>query len=513
MLDADLVFTNGNLITLDADRPRASALAARDGKIVFVGDDGTALSLAGSRTTRIDLAGATVSPGFCDSHVHMLMFGLQLLRFADLVGAQDIAKVQSRLSDIAARHEGWILGHGFDQSKLAEKRFPTRDDLDRVSRTRPIVISRVCEHAVVANSAAIALLEPAQRDAGNPQTGLYTESAVSPLWERVPPPSEEQMEQAALAACGVALRTGITSVHTLIDYPEQMIAWSRLRQSGRLPIRVVGIPQYSEVQTLHRFGIRTGFGDDMLRFGACKFFSDGSLGAQTALLAEPYTDKPDTSGIRLYAPDDLNRKCRDAHEKGWQLAIHAIGDQALRETLDAIEFALNGADNRVHRHRVEHASLCPPDCIERMARLKIVATLQPQFITSDIWTGDRIGRTRLPWAYPFKSMLHAGVPITLSSDCPVERMDASAAIASAVGRHEWSPNETLTPEEAIRAYCMGSAYAAHMDDRVGSLEAGKLADFVVLSADPTTSTVAQIRSMRALRVFVGGKEVGSLKSS
>ena len=152
--------------------------------------------------------------------------------------------------------------------------------------------------------------------------------------------------------------------------------------------------------------------------------------------------------------------------------------------------------------------MCPPDCMERMARLKIVATLQPQFVTSDTWTPTRVGPARVAACYPFKSMLRSGIPITLSSDCPVEKLDAFQAIASAVGRHEWSPDETLTPEEAIRAYCLGSAYAAHMEDRLGSLESGKLADFIVLSADPTNASAQQIRSMTTEQVYIGGRPIG-----
>jgi predicted amidohydrolase YtcJ len=176
----------------------------------------------------------------------------------------------------------------------------------------------------------------------------------------------------------------------------------------------------------------------------------------------------------------------------------------VRETLDAIEFALQGESNAGHRHRIEHASVTPPDCLERMAKRGIVATLQPQFVTSDTWTGRRLGPKRTPWAYPFASMLKAGIPITLSSDCPVERMDAFAAIASSVGRHAWSPEETIPAEEAIRAYCMGSAYGGHAEHRIGSLEAGKLADFVILSADPTVLDAADIATLRAERVFVNG---------
>ena len=509
----DLIVTNGNLITLDAKQPRASAMAVRDGRLVAVGDDIESILLAGPQTRLIDLGGKTVTPGFIDSHLHLFWYGRQLLREADLVGSASIDDILGRLAGIAKRSDGWIQGHGFDQDKLAEKRFPTRAELDKVSPTRPIIISRICGHAVVVNSAAIAMVRDDERRRGDAETGLYTEGDSNAFYRRIPKLSEAEFEEAALAACRVALRSGITSVQTLLDSHEMVMDFVRLWRNSRLPIRITGMPPYESVEFLHEIDIGTGHGDEWFNIGAAKLFSDGSLGAQTAWLAEPYADKPETRGIRIYDPDDLKRKAADAQAKGFQVAIHAIGDQAVRETIDAIEFALDsaggaGGTNERHRHRIEHASVTPPDCLERMAKRKIIATLQPQFVTSDTWTGQRLGPRRTPWAYPFRTMLEAGVPVTLSSDCPVERLDAFAAIASAVGRHAWSaPNETLTAEQAIRAYCMGSAYAGFAEERVGSLEPGKLADFVVLSADPTKLSADAIANVKAQRVFVGGVEV------
>jgi len=505
-VSADLIISGGNLITLDPKHPRASAMAIGAGRILAVGDDRNVGTLATPQTTRLDLGGKTVTPGFIDSHVHMLTFGVHLLRDADLVGSATIDEVLSRLSAVAKRVDGWIQGVGFDQDKLKERRFPTREDLDRVSRDRPIIIWRVCGHAAVVNSAALALVSDQQRGAGDPESGLYTENDAMPFYEKIPSPGENELEEAALMACRVALRTGITSIHTLLDTPDQMATWARLRRKGKLPIRVTGIPPWSAIEQLHAHGINTTFGDEWLNFGGAKLFSDGSLGAQTAWLAEPYADKPSTRGIRIYDPEDLKRGAAKAQAYGFQLAIHAIGDQAVRETIDAIEFALDGESNEVHRHRIEHASVLPPDLLERMAKLKIVATLQPQFVTSDTWTEERLGPARAKWAYPFADMMAAGIPVTLSSDCPVERMDSFAAIASAVGRAEWSTSQSISAEEAIRAYCMGSAYAGFAEKRVGSLEVGKLADFVVLSGDPMAMDANQIRQLKAERVFVGGVE-------
>jgi predicted amidohydrolase YtcJ len=506
---ADLILTRANLITLDDRLSRASAMAIRAGRICYVGDDRTAAAFAGPHTRQLDLAGRAVTPGFCDAHVHLCAFGLQTLRQADLVGCTSIDQILSRLSDQSRRREGWILGYGFDQDKLAERCFPTRAELDRVAPNRPALISRVCGHAVVVNSAALALATPQQRAAGNATTGLYTEEPAWAFYAHVPPPDEAEAEEAVLLACREALRTGITSAQTLLDTPDQMAAYARLRRKGKLPIRITGMPPYASAAALHAHGVNTAFGDDRLRFGAVKLFSDGSLGARTAWMSERYADDPTTRGMRMYAPEMLKSHAKDAQSKGFQLAIHAIGDQALRDTLDAIETAVGDEDNTYHRHRVEHASVTPPDCMDRLAARKVVVTAQPQFVRSDSWTPDRLGPGRSPWAYPFATMLARGVPIALSSDCPVERLDAFACLAAAVGRAPWSPHECLTVEQALRAYSLGGAYAGHAENRLGSLEVGKLADFVVLSDDPTKLSAEGLAKLKAERVFVAGEVVAA----
>lgn len=511
MLFADLIATGGNLITLSPIQARASALAVRDSKIVYVGDDEGAQALVGPNTVRVDFGGKTVVPGFIDSHLHLFMYGDDLLRQADLIGVRNVDEILARLSDHATQYDGeWLLGRGFDQDKMDGRRFPTRSDLDRVSTTRPIVITRVCGHAVVVNSAALARITPEERAAGDEETGLYTETAITSFDERIPALSETEMEDAVLRAGSVALKTGITSVGTLLDTPDQMGAYTRLRRKGKLPLRVTGMPPYASIAGHCERGINTTFGDDWLRFGGAKFFSDGSLGAHTALLAAPYADedRPDNLGVRIYDPEDLKAKVADAQAKGFQAVIHAIGDQAVRESVEAIEYALGpDGDNTYHRHRIEHVSLLPPDLLRRMADRKIVAVVQPQFVTSDTWTGERVGEERRPWAYPFKNMLDAGIPLALSSDCPVEKLDAFACLYGAIARHPWSPDECLTAEEALRAYCLGSAYALHSEERVGSLEVGKLADFVVLSDDPTRISSHSLRTMKVEQVFIGGRRL------
>ncbi len=512
---ADLVVTNGNVITLDHTTPRASAFAVRDEKIVFIGADADAARLAGPHTKRIDLHGKTVTPGFIDSHIHLLMYGTNLLRQADLVGVADVEELLARMAQHADHYDGpWLQGRGFDQDKMTGKIFPTRADLDKVSTTRPIIVTRICGHALVVNSAALALVTKQEAAAGDVDTGLFTETAMTPFYRLIPDLSEAEQETAAQRAAAEALKTGITAVGTLLDVPQQMGAYARLRRKGKLPLRVVGMPPYASIDGLHERGVNTTFGDAWLQFGAAKFFSDGSLGAHTALMAAPYSDedRPENRGVRIYPPDDLKAKVTDAHKKGFQVAIHAIGDQANTESLDAIFNALGpDGDNDFHRHRIEHASILNPADMARMAARRIVAVVQPQFVASDSWTGERVGAERVNWAYPFKSMLDAGIPLALSSDCPVEKLDAFACLSAAVGRADWSPQQKLTPYEALKSYCLGSAYALHSEKRIGSLEVGKLADFVVLSGDITRMDAEHIRKSLVERVFIGGIEVASSK--
>ena len=501
----------GSVLTSDPLNLRAEALVVRGSEIAFVGSRTEAGEFAGPTAEVVSVSG-TILPGFIDSHLHFLSFGAGLVRFADLLGAASVEEVLARVKSHATGWGGeWVQGRGFDQDKMEGGRMPTRAELDSVVSDRPCVVTRVCGHAVVANSRAISRLTDEERASGDPDSGLYTETAIAHFYRKIPALTETEQDDAVLRASNVALANGITSIGTLLDTPEQLGAYARLHRRGKLPLRVVGMPPQTSADPLHAHGIGTTFGDDFLQMGGAKFFSDGSLGARTALLAAPYSDvesNPHGLGVRIYDPEVLKLRCAEVQRKGFQLVIHAIGDQAVRESVDAIEFALGeGGDNEFHRHRIEHASLLPPDLLARMAARKVVAVVQPQFVTSDTWTGERVGWERARSAYPFRSMLAAGIPLALSSDCPVERLDSFACLAAAVGRHPWSPDETLTVSQALSAYTLGSAYALHREHRVGSLAPGKLADFLALDQDPRNLGAEDLRKLKVQGVWIGGKKV------
>ena len=499
------VFVNAVVHTMTTPSSRAEAFVVQGGAFVFVGSNSDALAFAGSGAERVDCGGRSVVPGFCDSHLHLYSYGAGILRTADLMGCTSLEELFARITEHAQRYEGaFLLARGFDQSKLKEGRFPTRAELDQIAPDRPLLVTRICGHALVANSQALRLVSEAERTSGDPESGLYTETDLIPFLDCVPALTEREGEEAVLRAAKVALATGITSVGTLLDVPEQLGAYARLHRQASLPIRVTGMPPQASCDTLHAHGIGTTFGDSWLKLGGAKFFSDGSLGAYTALMAEPYA-ATGACGTRIYDPDVLKQRCAVLQEKGFQIVIHAIGDQAVRESLDAIEYALGDSDNTHHRHRIEHTSVLPPDLLQRMAQRKIIAAIQPQFVTSDTWTGERIGEERAKHAYPFATMRKLGIPLALGSDCPVEKLDAFLCLDAAVNRHPWSPDETLTVDEALYDYTAGSHYSLHNDHHLGRIAPGYLADFVALSEKPTAQN---LRSLKAEDVYVAGKKVG-----
>ena len=502
-MTADLILKNGHFFTLSPECPWTSAVAIEDGRILALGDE--ALRLDGPKR---DLDGRTVVPGFTDSHIHLIYYGNSKLRWADLGGCRSIGEIQDRLRKHAEeRPSAWILGIGFDHEILAERRFPTRHDLDEVSGGKPVFIVRLCGHATVANSKAIEFAGPENLPASGLESGLFTENDPGPIWLKIPDTTFEQTIEATLYAANQARATGITCVHALIDSDNALKAIRHLHGSGKLPIRFYVQVSYEMFTKLKDEGFKSGMGDDMMRIGSAKIFADGSMGASTAALTEDFLDSPGNRGILLHTDEQLAEMVRSVHLAGWQAAIHAIGDRAVGQAVDAIEVALKETDedNLTRRHRVEHASILSEELVERMARLKIFAAVQPQFVLTDFWTINRVGPERYRWAYPFKTMIEKGIPMSLGSDCPVERLDAFELIHRAVNRDEYSPNERLSVEEVIRLYALGGAHASFQESVRGSLETGKLADIVILDRDIFNIPASEIADCRAEQVLVSGK--------
>jgi len=306
-----------------------------------------------------------------------------------------------------------------------------------------------------------------------------------------------------MKACEIALQAGLTTVHCIASSNLELQALSKLHLEGRLPLRFYMLIPANQLVHATSLGLRSGFGDAMLRIGAVKIFTDGSLGARTAALEEPYSDDPTTQGVAIYTRERLNDLVAEAHRSDLQTAIHAIGDRAIRMAIDAIENAGQLFPAKNLRHRIEHASVLTEDLIQRMKELEVFAVVQPHFIVSDYWVHERLGRKRSELTYAFKSLLRYGVNVVGSSDCPVEPLAPLSGIAAAI--HRPGSKEALSLEQAIELYTRSAAYASFEENWKGTIEPGKLADLVVLEKDPRKVPPEMIQEIKVLATIVGGR--------
>lgn len=521
----DQILVGARFYPLTGDNRPFEALAIAGDRIYATGtrDEIEALAPAGCR--RSDLGGATVLPGLIDSHLHLTWYGF-FLNQVDLNGTRSISELQQRVAAHAAQlgPGEWVTGGGWEQGLFAEKRYPTRYDLDAVVPDRPVVLDRVCYHAVVANSAALALAgitrdtpAPAdgeiRRDADGEPTGVLTEAACDIVKRHIPAPSYAQTRAAFLRAMARANAAGLTSVHTNDQGVLEVL--QDIRAGGQLSLRVY-LDRTLSLAEVEANELRTGFGDEWLRIGAVKVFVDGSLGARTAALYEPYSDEPGTRGLLMYAQEDLDALVLAAHRKGMQVAIHAIGDRAVDAAIDAIERALRAQPRGDHRHRIIHLQVLNPQIIGRLQALGVIADIQPKFVTGEqAWAGARVGPERVRWAYPWKSLWDAGIVCAGGSDCPVEPLEplwgiyaaATRATMDGTPREGWLPEQRLTVEQSIALFTRNAAYVSFEENLKGTLAPGKLADLVVLGADPFAVDPLSIKDIPILMTMVGGRVV------
>ena len=312
--------------------------------------------------------------------------------------------------------------------------------------------------------------------------------------------------EACVLACQKAVEAGLTSVHWIIDSPTEIGVIQRLRAQNKLPLRVYILIPVEFLDDLIKLDFHTGFGDNMVKIGCIKILADGSLGARTAALNQPYSDQTQTKGMLLYTSEELNRLVITAHKADFQLAIHAIGDHAVEIVVNALEEALSKVPRKNHRHRIEHASVLNEKTIRQMRKLDLTASVQPHFVVSDFWVSERVGKERARWVYPFKTLMKEGVVVAGGSDCPVEPINPLLGIQAAVARRVF-PEERISVDEALRVYTINAAYASFEDDVKGSIEAGKLADLVVLPENPLTVKPDKIRDIEVKMTVVGGKIV------
>ena len=518
MLNATLAIVNANVTTLNYKQPKAEAVALQNEKIIAVGSNEEIRKYVGKETKVIDAKNKTVVPGFVDCHVHMTSFGWSL-QTLDLRNVKSIKEMQQKLQEHAEKnpHKSWILGGRWDQEKFAEKRFPTRWDLDKAFADKPVFLVRVCGHLAIVNSKALqqagitekTIVKGGEIDldktTGKPN-GIIRENALEIVRKAIPKPSLKELEDICLVACRKAVETGLTGVHWIVDSADEIRIIQKLHSEGKLPLRVyLGIP-VDLLNELVNLGLSTGFGNDMVKIGFIKIFADGSLGARTAALKEPYSDKPEKSGMILCTQRKLNKLVLKAHRAGLQLGVHAIGDRAIEAVLEAYSEAFRKFPKEDHRHRIEHCSVLNPKLIGRMKRLGVIASVQPHFVVSDFWVGERVGKDRARWTYPFKTLMREGVTAAFGSDCPVEPINPILGVWAAVARKSFA-EESLTVEEALRTYTLNVAYASYDENKKGTIEVGKFADLTVLLDDIFDVSPDDVKKIRVEMTIVAGSVV------
>lgn len=525
---ANLVLYNANIQTMDKTMPTAEAIAIQGNRILALGSSVAMRELLVPNGQAIDLQGQTVFPGFIDAHLHFLSYGLSLQQI-DLVGADSLNSALERVENRAKSTEAsrWLTGRGWDQANWNGGHFPNKRDLDTVAPAHPTFLRRKCGHAGWANTKALELAgitastpDPdggeIERDpaTGEP-TGILLERAMDLVGNLIAEPTHEEAVEAVRIAMHHVHKMGIVGVHNMEGAPA-LRAFQQLREDGELGLRLLQQIPEADMDEAIRVGIRSGFGDDWIRIGAVKIFSDGALGARTALMVEPYEGEPDNYGIAVATADHLDKQVEKAARNGLAVHIHAIGDQANRNVLDAVEKTRKAGIGRHLRHRIEHAQVLHPDDVSRFVELGVIPGMQPIHCTQDMVYADANWGARSRLAYAWSSLLSTGAVLAFGSDAPVETPDVLQGIYAAVTRRRtdgfpsedgWYPEECVSPQEAVYAYTMGAAYSGGEELTKGSLTAGKLADLVVLDRDIFVGPPEEILETKVTKTMVDGKFV------
>ena len=523
-----LILTNGVIYTTDPARARAEAVAITGELITAVGSAADILKLAGPQTQIIDLNGDFVVPGFNDAHIH-LAGGGQAKVAIDFEAAKSLAefqqRIRARLPDFKPGE--WLTGRGWDHTLWPTRKFPTRYDLDAVSRDRPMFFTRVDGHVAVANTLALELASikadtpdppggSIERDANGNATGMLKESATALVAQRVPPLTPEQRRRGIELALAQAARFGLTSIHDNSSW-QDFFVFEQLKKEGKLTLRITEwLPFTAPVAQLEDMRRRGGTTDPWLRTGALKGVADGTLGSRTAAMLAPFSDDPATKGIFRIEPDRLKQLVIERDKAGFQIAIHAIGDAANRAALDAFAAAQAANGARDSRHRIEHAQVVALDDFARFAALGVIASMQPVHESSDMrWAEQRLGPERSRGAYAWRTFLNHKVRLAFGTDFAVEPLNPMRGLYACVTRElpeggpigGWQPQEKISIDDCIYAYTAGSAYAEFMEGKKGQIMPGQFADLVVLSADVTKIPPPAILKTEVLRTILAGRSV------
>ena len=536
---ADLIIVNANIHTLDASHPLAQAVAVFGERIAAVGSNEEIKRLAGARTRVIDARGALVLPGFNDAHVHFLSGGFQLSS-VDLRDADTPQEFAERIRAFASKlpKGRWITGGDWDHERWPNVNgsapLPTKELIDSFTTDTPVFVNRLDGHMALANSFALKLAG-VTRDTPDPPggvivhdaktgepTGVLKDAAQNFVWKVVPEPTFDEKLEAARAATNHAAAHGVTSVQDM-SAGTTVGVYQALLDRGELKTRIYAVSPLPDWERLGRVGVLRAFGNETLRIGGLKGFSDGSLGSTTALFFEPYNDAPNNRGIpadEMFPEGVMLKRVREADAAGLQVMIHAIGDRANDTVLSIYEQVIKEHGPRDRRFRIEHAQHLRPQDIARFGRDHVVASMQPYHCIDDgRWAEKRIGHERAKTTYAFRSLLDSGAVLAFGSDWTVAPLDPVLGIYAAATRRTldgknpqgWIPEQKITVEEAVRAYTVGSAYAEFAEQLKGTVTPGKLADLVILSQDIFKIDPVEIEKVRVQTTVMGGRVVYEAK--
>jgi len=533
-LEPQIILYNGILATRSTTHPHAQAVAVGNGKILAVGRDEDMLSLAGPDTEKIDLAGRLAVPGFIDSHIHFYEWALkrQGVKLDDLTGLEELLARVREAAD--SQHAGrWIMGQGWNETDWTEQRMPTRETLDRVAPAHPVLLWRCDLHLAAANSTALSLAgisadtpDPPEgrieRDATGEPTGILRELAINLVRQAIAAPGADQVMQAFEDAVGALHRRGVTGIHDVrlmadTDGPAAFQAFQKLDHDGRLDLRCwLTLPGH-DLDNIIGLGLRSGFGNDRLRVGHVKFFSDGGMGARTAWLIDPFLDAG--CGMPLTDMGVLSQEIDKADSAGLAVMVHAVGDRANRELINIFETlesrrAVSGRPPPTIAHRIEHVQMIRPEDAARLRNLHLALCVTPANLVLDMNLIDSALGDNGKWTYAFRQLMDTGAPVMFSSDCPVCDPDPLSGIHAAATRQRtdatpaggWYPDSRVTVAEALKAYTATPA-AVHNADYLGTIAPGKRADLVVLSKNILEIPPAQLPDVRVDMTLFDGRVV------
>lgn len=519
------ILYNANIHTLDASNPHASAILIAGGRIIAVGSKDQLESLAHGKVEKQDMKGKTILPGLTDAHIHMQFYSLGLSKVDCETKTKEecLRRVGERARTLKPGE--WVLGHGWQQNDW-DGNFPTATELDAVSPNNPVYLTAKSLHAAWANTSALKLANitdetpdpkdgAVHRDANGKATGVMLETAMALVNAAVPEPTLAELEAAFEKAQSVLWKMGITGVHDF-DRRQSFMALQSLRAKGKLKLRVCKNIPVESVEQANDLGLRTGFGDEMLWIGSVKAFMDGALGPRTAAMFQPYEGEKENRGILNMDGEELFDHARKAADVGLSMTVHAIGDRANHEVLNAFE-QLRNYETQNHlphlRHRIEHVQIIHPDDAPRLAKLKVIASMQPIHATSDMFAADRYWGDRAKFSYAWRDQLNFGAILAFGSDAPVESPNPFLGLHAAVTRQRadgspsadgWRSEQKLTLAEALSAYTFGAAYTANAENRLGKLAENYHADLIVLDEDIFEITPANLLTMSPSAVMIDG---------